>query len=94
MISFDDTGLRRELFWDIKEDDIPKALRDSAEWVIVRVFEYGNLDEIRKVINLYGEDYVKEVLMQATLRPMARAMARLFLSINPKQVEPRPLYYK
>jgi hypothetical protein len=94
MASFEDLGLRRELFWDIKKENIQLALSNSREWVIVRVFEYGDLIEINKIIKFYGEDFTKKALLETNLRPMARAMADLFLSLKTEKNEERPLYYK
>ncbi len=93
-IDFKNLGLRRELFWDINEVDIDKTLIESDEWVIVRVFEYGNLEEIAAVIHLYGERNSKEILKLLSLRPMARSMAKLFLDIDTNTKEERPLYFK
>jgi hypothetical protein len=85
---------RRELFWDINEKDIERTLKESDDWVIVRVFEYGSLEEISRLIQLYGESKIKAVLAQSQLRPMARAMAFLFLDIQTPNYEERPLFYK
>jgi hypothetical protein len=89
-----DLKLNRALFWDINEKDIEKTFIESDDWVIVRVFEYGELEEIYSVIELYGEARVKEVLSKAQLRPMARAMAFLFFDIETSKDEERPLFYK
>jgi hypothetical protein len=85
---------RRELFWDINENDIERTLIESDEWVIPRIFEYGDLKEIAEVIKLYGENKTKAILAQTQLRPMARAMAFLFLDIRTPKSEERPLFYK
>ncbi len=76
---------RRPLFWDINEKDIDRALIESDEWVIPRVFEYGSLDDIRDVIQLYGSDRVKAVLGTLKLNAMSRAMAFLFLDMDPEK---------
>lgn len=73
---------RRELFWDINDNEIEHALIHSDDWVIVRVFEYGTLDDVFDVIRLYGKVKVKSVLINATLRPMAKSMAFLFFGID------------
>ena len=86
--------LAKELFWDIPEMNIATALSDSADWVTVRVFEYGTLEEITEVIKFYGAEKVKESLLQTKLRPMARAMAWLFLDIDILSNEERPLFYR
>ncbi len=76
---------RRPLFWDINEKDIDRALVESDEWVIPRVFEYGSLSDIREVICLYGKDRVSSVLAERKLKPMSRAMAFLFLDMDPEK---------
>jgi hypothetical protein len=85
---------RRSLFWDINENNIEKALHESEDWVIERVFEYGELNDIFDVINLYKKEKVAEVLSKAKLKPMARAMAFLFLDLETNKFEERPLFYK
>lgn len=70
------------LFWEIHPSKIPDALQNSADFVIVRVFEYGELDDIFDVIRLYGVNKTKEVLKRATLQQTAAAMAYIFLGID------------
>lgn len=73
---------RRPLFWDIHENNIEIALRESSDWVIERVFEYGTLKDIFDVIDLYGREKVKQVLTVANLKPMGGSMAFLFLGLD------------
>jgi hypothetical protein len=73
---------RRALFWDINENDIERVLVDSDEWVILRVFQYGSLQDIQAVIELYGVMRSKQVLSSLELPPVASAMAYLFLDID------------
>jgi hypothetical protein len=77
-----DRALRRELFWDINADRIPEILEKSPSWVIVRVFQYGELEEIAEIIKLYGREKVKEVLLTEKLQPMAKAMAFYFMDLD------------
>ena len=44
---------------DISEHDF----NHSSEWVIMRVFDRGTLDEVFSVIRYYGFDFVKNVLV-------------------------------
>ncbi len=76
---------RRPLFWDINEKDIDRTLVECDEWVIPRVFEYGSLSDIREVISLYGKDRARSVLAELELKPMSRAMAFLFLDMDPEK---------
>lgn len=74
--------LRKELFWEVNPSRIEKILQDSNDWVIVRVFEYGEIDDIFDVIELYGEQKVKEVLRKEKLPRIASVMAYLFLEVD------------
>lgn len=75
-------NIGKELFWDIPEKDMGMAFTQSKDWVIVRVFEYGTLDEIAEIIDYYGKPMVKNALSNAMLRPVAKAMGKLFLDLN------------
>ena len=75
--------LSRTLFWDIAEKDINKTLSVSKDWVVIRVFEYGTIEEISEIINFYGSSAVIEILKSSRfLKPVTKAMARLFLDLN------------
>ena len=73
---------RNELFWEVSPARIPQVLIESDDWVIVRVFEYGEIQDIYDVIKLYGEEKAIEVLRQENLRPTAAVMAYLFLNVD------------
>lgn len=73
------------MFWDINEKDIEKALVESDDWVVARVFEYGTLDDIFDVIELYGKEKVKEILMKSKLPPVSAAMALLYLGVHARK---------
>lgn len=85
---------RKALFWEVNEKDIERMFIESDDWVIERVFEYGEIEDILNVIELYKKEKVTAVLSKAKLRPMARAMAFLFLDIETPKIEERPLFYK
>jgi len=73
---------QKHLFWEIDPNQIPNALIKNDDWVIVRVFEYGSIDDINDVIELYGEEKVKKVLSEQKLKRTAEVMAYLFLGID------------
>lgn len=52
----------KALFWDTRMEKI-NWIRNKA-WVIKRVFEYGNGEEIEETIRFYGKKVVKGVLSQ------------------------------
>ena len=77
--------LSHTLFWDVAKKDIDKTLTGSRDWVVIRVFEYGTVEEINEIINYYGRSSVIQILKSASfLKPVTRAMARLFLDLNLK----------
>jgi hypothetical protein len=79
------THLSRTLFWDVNEKNINDILEHSREWVVNRVFEYGTIEEIDEIINLNGKEQCIQMMTQATqLKPVTKAMARLFLDLNLK----------
>ena len=73
---------RKELFWEVNPNRIEQILRESDDWVIIRVFEYGEIEDIFDVIQLYGEEKVKEVLNKEKLKPITSVMAYLFLGVD------------
>ncbi len=75
-------NLGRELFWDISEKNIGKALMESDEWVVPRVFEYGTLTEIAEIIRYYGKEKVTDILLKIQLKPMSKAMAWYYLNLD------------
>ncbi len=73
---------QRHLFWEIDPSMIEKALIESDDWVIPRVFEYGSFQDIYDVIDLYGEEKVKQVLSTEKLKRTATVMAYLYLGVD------------
>jgi addiction module HigA family antidote len=51
---------RPELFWDTHIDSLQWIF--NKNWIIQRVFEYGNESEILETIDFYGKDTVKQVI--------------------------------
>jgi plasmid maintenance system antidote protein VapI len=52
--------LNEALFWDTNMRDM--NWKKNANWVIKRVFEYGQPEEIEEIIRYYGKEKVAEVL--------------------------------
>ena len=52
--------LKTEYFWDVRIDDID--VRESKRLIIERILSYGTLNEIKKIINFYGEENVINTL--------------------------------
>jgi hypothetical protein len=58
---FSKMKLDKKIFWDI---DFNQLDYDKyAEWIIVRVFERGDVDDIRQVRRHYGDELVKTALL-------------------------------
>ena len=54
-------NLPRKLFWDVNYDIIDWD--GKYKWVIVRVFERGDVDDIRGARRYYGDKKVREALL-------------------------------
>lgn len=51
---------RKELFWDTDKNNLD--WEENKSWIIQRVFEYGNKQEIAETINFYGKPTIIETL--------------------------------
>lgn len=78
---------RKPLFWEINEAEIPNVLRDNAAWVAQRVFEHGEVEDILNVVDLYGEEQVRELLRDARMDRMGQTMAWLFVELPKPEPE-------
>ncbi|MEP6514503.1 MAG: hypothetical protein ABJA79_11580 [Parafilimonas sp.] len=58
---------QRRIFWDVDFDAIDYD--KSYRFVIERVFERGDVDDIRQCRRYYGDDLVREVLLNAKFLP-------------------------
>jgi hypothetical protein len=56
-------NLPKTLFWDVDVDSLD--FEKYANWVIVRVFERGDVEDIRAVRRYYGDEKVREALLHA-----------------------------
>ncbi len=54
--------LPRELFWDVNYESIDWDAK--YRFVIVRVFERGDIEDIRQCRRYYGDKRVKEALLE------------------------------
>lgn len=60
----------RRLFWDVDPDRLDVDLR--AAFVIERVFERGDVEDIRQCRRYYGDEQVRKVLLNAKFLPEHR----------------------
>ena len=56
----DKSKYRKALFWDTDFDTLD--WQRNSEWIIQRVFEYGNESEIKETILFYGKKRIADVL--------------------------------
>lgn len=69
---------RQALFWDVdpKKIDVEK----NAQYVIERIFDFGNDKEVRWLWSFYDKNLLREVLKKSRcLRPETRALWTLML---------------
>ncbi len=62
--------LHRRIFWDVDFDKLDYDLR--AKFVIERVFERGDVEDIRNCRRYYGDEKVAEALLNAKFLPETR----------------------
>ncbi len=71
------------LFWDIDESKLD--YEKNAEWVIRRVFERGDLDDIFLLVYYYRKEKVVSVLQNTTgLKKSDMLLAALMFQLQPK----------
>lgn len=58
------------VFWDVNSAEIHFESKDS--WVIARVFERGDVEDIRKCRRYYGDTRVHDVLLSTKYLPEHR----------------------
>lgn len=74
------------VFWDVPKEDIDYT-RDSY-FIINRVFNYGNFQEVADIIVCYGREYVKELLLTSNeLEIFGLEKASAFFGILEKQFQ-------
>lgn len=56
----DKSKFRKALFWDTDFETLD--WQHNSEWIIQRVFEYGNESEIKETIHYYGKRKITKVL--------------------------------
>lgn len=85
------------VFWDVPKGELDYT-KDSI-FIITRVFNYGNFQEVADIIVCYGKEYVKEILLSSTeLNIFGLENASAFLGIPETQFlcytrRPWPLNY-
>jgi len=73
--------ISEQTFWDIEPGSLD--FQESAEWIILRVFDRGSLEEVLRIRDFYGAERVKNTLIsQISLLPdhsilLAKALFQL-----------------
>ena len=62
--------INRRIFWDIDFDKLD--YKGKASFIIERVFERGDVEDIRNCRRYYGDDKIKQVLLTAKFLPLTR----------------------
>ena len=74
----------KQAFWDVDMEKMD--YENHADYIIRKIFEYGNWEDILEVTSFYGIAKIKDVLTKATyLRENTLYFASLFLDIPRSQ---------
>ena len=72
------------VFWDVPIEDI--NYKKSSDFIICRVFNYGNFQEVADIIVCYGKEYVKKLVLSTNnLDIFGLATASAFLGVPEKK---------
>ena len=80
-----ETLKKANLFWDIDQESLdPKRY---GVFIVKRILEKGDVDDIRWAVELYGEGFVKDVFQKNIAKFDARSnnFWRLYFNINKSQ---------
>lgn len=64
--------IRKTVFWDVDVNAVDYT--KNFEWVICRVFNRGNLNEVVGILSFYGWAFVKKVLIGTELELQENAI--------------------
>ena len=69
---------RQSLFWDVNPDTIDA--KKNAQYIIERVADLGNDEEVRWLFSFYNKSLLKKVIEKSRcLRPSTKALWTLLL---------------
>jgi hypothetical protein len=80
---FKQMNLDKKIFWDVDFGQLDYV--QHADWIIVRVFERGDVDDIRQVRRHYGDEVVKKALLNA--RSFRKARLHLAAAVIDEPIE-------
>jgi hypothetical protein len=51
---------KKYLFWDVSKPDPYK----NTEFIIQRILQFGDIDDLKWALNFYGEEKIKEIFLK------------------------------
>lgn len=84
---------KRNLFWDTEVDKID--IQKHARFVIERVLQYGDEEDFRWALDMYGRDALGDAVRTSkVLDRKSRSFWCMYFIINPEQCFPKQLTIK
>lgn len=72
---------RQTLFWDADPDKIDPE--ENAQYVVERVLDFGNDEEVKWLYNYYDKSLLKNIVLRSrSLRPKTKSLWTLLLRAN------------
>ncbi len=56
-------NISRQAFWDVHFDKLD--YQNKADFIIIRVFEYGTLSDLNRTLDFYGVERSKSAILNA-----------------------------
>ena len=90
----------KRIFWDVDSEKLD--FEKKASFIIERVFERGDVEDIRMCRRFYGDEKIADVLINAKwLMPETIFLAAAIFNNNPEdyrcyklqQLNPKPFHY-
>jgi len=72
-----------KIFWDVDPNRID--FEDHAEYIIVRVFDRGDVEDIRRCRRFYGDMMIKKILLNARFLSEIRLSLASTIIEEPKE---------
>lgn len=73
---------KQGLFWDINLNELDEKKHSS--FIVQRVLERGDLDDLQWAINSYGKDFIEDVFLKNSMKMDLKSQNfwRLYFNIN------------